>query len=155
MFCGLKYYFLQAQHLQQTPPKDCHFQALQRIPLGRTWGLGISKIFCKDFQKKKKFPKKLFFSSQKKSKKLIFSPPPPSSLKGCHLGFPEKKSGNPWGGRVYCKYLTKKVSDTFPSAYFFRERTAECQKNFSLGGGVPKCFFSKVLRCFSDKKNKL
>ena len=66
---------------------------LSSSPKDATWGLGISKHFCKDFPKKKKF----FSKKKKQTKKLIFSPLP-APLKGCHLGFRSKKSGNPWGG---------------------------------------------------------
>ena len=128
-------------------PKGCHF-----LPY---LGFGNLKKFLQRFSKKKKISKKLFFSSPKKNKKTYILPTPvlPQRMP---LGVPrEKKWQSLGGGGVCCKYLTKKVSDTFPSAYFFRERTGECQKNFSLRGGVPKFFFSKVLRCFSDKKNKL
>ena len=42
--------------------------------------------------------KKYLYSGTEKKQKN-------SPLKGCHLGFSSKKSGNPWGGGVCCTAL--------------------------------------------------
>ena len=121
------------QWLQQTPPpppKDCHFQAPQRMPL-RVWA--SQNIFAKIFQKKT--------FSKKKKKNLYFPHPRPRS-KDATWGFRNKNSGNPWGGEEFAVCHTYdfklKGGHVLRGRYFelphpFRDLALKWLKYFPIG----------------------